>query len=100
MAEDAASDERELVSREQGRQLAEDWRVKPGSLKIPNTLLSSQDIVKVVQATGIISPFYTEGGKKGRLKKASYEGRIGTRPSYTVIKIFHVRSFAPTVMSD
>jgi deoxycytidine triphosphate deaminase len=79
LAEDAASDERELVSREQGRQLAEDWRVKPGSLKIPNTLLSSQDIVKVVQATGIISPFYTEGGKKGRLKKASYEGRIGTK---------------------
>lgn len=79
LAEDAEPDEKELVSREQGKVLAEAWRDKPASLRIPNTLLSSQDIVKVVQATGLIAPFYTGGGDTGRLKKASYEGRIGLK---------------------
>jgi deoxycytidine triphosphate deaminase len=79
LAEDAEPDEKELVSREQGKVLAEAWRDKPASLRIPNTLLSSQDIVKVVQATGLIAPFYTGGGNAGRLKKASYEGRIGVK---------------------
>ena len=71
--------EQELVSRERGKILAEAWRDKPASLRIPNTLLSSQDIVKVVQATGLIAPFYTGGGDTARLKKASYEGRIGEK---------------------
>lgn len=78
MIEDKRAQETELVSREQGRLLAEAWRREPKNLRLPNTLLSSQDIEKVVKSTGIISPFYTGGGDKGRLKKASYEGRIGS----------------------
>ncbi|MBM7326347.1 hypothetical protein JS562_25080 [Agrobacterium sp. S2] len=45
--------------------------------RIPPSLLSAEHIKAYVLATGLISPFYT-GGKKPRLKKASYEGRVGS----------------------
>lgn len=47
------------------------------SKRIPPSLLSAEHIKDYVLATGLISPFYT-GGKKPRLKKASYEGRVGS----------------------
>lgn len=72
-------DEKELVSREQGKKLAEAWAKKPRKLDIPDTLLSSKEIKTVVQATGLIAPFYVGGGRKARLKKASYEGRVGSK---------------------
>lgn len=71
--------ERELVSRRRGERLAKAWRENPQDLQIPDTLLNSKDIIAVVEATGLISPFYIDGGRKSRLKKASYEGRIGSR---------------------
>jgi deoxycytidine triphosphate deaminase len=47
------------------------------SKRIPPSLLSAEHIKDYVLATGLISPFYI-GGKKPRLKKASYEGRVGS----------------------
>lgn len=79
MADDLEQQEQELVSVEQGKALAEAWRNNPTSLRVPNTLLSAKDIEKVVKATGTIAPFYKGGGDSSRLKKASYEGRIGTK---------------------
>lgn len=71
-------EERELVSRSKGAALASAWADAPSSLDVPNTLLSSGDIIRVVAATGLVSPFFVEGGRKARLKKAAYEGRIGS----------------------
>jgi deoxycytidine triphosphate deaminase len=73
-------EEQLLVSRERGRRLAEAWASNPESLDIPNTLLTSNHIVSVVEKTGLISPFfYSRGRRKDRLKKAAYEGRIGSK---------------------
>lgn len=69
-----------LVTRDQGKTLAEAWDKKPKTLNIPDTLLTSQHIKEVVLATGVVSPFfYSQGLRKDRLKKAAYEGRIGSR---------------------
>jgi len=46
---------------------------------IPHSLLSAEHIRLVVEETGLISPFYIKGGRKSRLKKAAYEGRIGDK---------------------
>lgn len=73
----AQPEERLLVSRERGKLLAEAWRRTPGDLSVPDTLLSSQYIINVVQATGLVSPFYVGDFRKSRLKKATYEGRVG-----------------------
>jgi deoxycytidine triphosphate deaminase len=80
LADDQVVEERELVSRPKGKQLAEAWANNPQKLKIPDTLLTSDDIVQVVEKTGAVSPFfYSRGLRKDRLKKAAYEGRIGTK---------------------
>lgn len=60
--------------------------------EIPYSLLSSSDITKVVLATGAISPFYEGGGRKSRLKKASYEGRIGKK-CYEYRSLKRLRAF-------
>lgn len=44
---------------------------------IEPSLLSAEHIDYYVRATGLIGPYYEGGGKKARLKKAAYEGRIG-----------------------
>ena len=41
------------------------------------SLLWADHIEQYVMETGVIAPFYTGGGRHSRLKKASYEGRIG-----------------------
>lgn len=80
MTELAGTGEIELVSRDQGRELAQAWAKAPRKLHISDTLLSSRDIITVVQATGLIAPFaHSPGQRKSRLKKASYEGRVGTK---------------------
>lgn len=80
MTKDAEPEEKLLVSRERGKRLAEAWAKKPEILDIPNTLLTSNHIVSVVEKTGLISPFfYSRGRRKDRLKKAAYEGRIGSK---------------------
>lgn len=77
LAASGASTETEVVSRAQGKALADAWVAAPSLLEVPYTLLNSEDILKVVKATGLISPVFTGGGRKSRLKKAAYEGRIG-----------------------
>lgn len=80
MADSVAQGEQELVSREQGKALAEAWAEKPKKLAIPDTLLTSEHIIEVVEKTGVVSPFFfSQGLRKDRLKKAAYEGRIGTK---------------------
>ena len=76
----AGSGEELVVSREQGKALAEAWDKAPKKLNIPDTLLTSRHIIEVVKATGIVSPFfYSEGLRKDRIKKAAYEGRTGSK---------------------
>lgn len=45
--------------------------------EIPPSLLSAEHIDAYIKKTGLIAPYYEGGGGKSRLKKASYEGRIG-----------------------
>ncbi len=78
--------EKELVSRDKAEALAKEYKsgptTKPLPRKIkdiPHSLLSAEHIVDVVKETGLISPFYTGGGRNSRLKKAAYEGRIGRK---------------------
>lgn len=83
----ATTDELEslVLSRDQAKILAEKYR--PGHSKalpkklaeIPNSLLAAEHIDEFVKDTGLIAPYYSGGGRKSRLKKASYEGRIGKR---------------------
>ncbi len=72
--------EKRILSRDDARKLAED-HIKPGQTdpfpEIPPSLLSADHLGKYVMRTGAIAPFYTGGGRRSRLKKASYEGRIG-----------------------
>lgn len=66
--------------------LAEQYRPGPDAKNqpqiiktIPFSLLSAEHIRDVVKETGLIAPFYTSSHRKARLKKAAYEGRIGSR---------------------
>ena len=72
--------EREILSREGARSLAEQHRDSGQHDPFPGTpfsLLSAKHIKEYVMATGAIAPFYIDGGNRSRLKKASYEGRLG-----------------------
>lgn len=80
LIDEAAPGEELLVSRGLGEALAKAWNLKPKKLDIPNTLLTSDHIIEVVKETGVVSPFYySQGLRKDRLKKAAYEGRIGSK---------------------
>ena len=73
--------ETEILSRERGEIIAKNFYRKGQRDPFPktqSTLLSADEIVDYVQRTGAISPFYVDG-KSSRLKKASYEGRIGEK---------------------
>lgn len=54
-------------------------KADPFASEIAPSLLSADHIEKYIQKTGLVAPFYTGGGRKSRLKKASYEGRIGKK---------------------
>ena len=72
--------ERKILTRDDARGLAEDHRVagQPDPYpKVLPSLLSAEHIKDYVLKTGAIAPFYDGGGRQSRLKKASYEGRIG-----------------------
>lgn len=91
--------ERLSLSKEQAKTQFQAWRDKSvdksliKNIKdIPHALLSSGDITRVVLATGAISPFYEGGGRKSRLKKASYEGRIGSK-AYEYRSLKRIRAF-------
>ena len=72
--------ERKVLSRAQAKKLAKEYQssAQPDPFPcIPPSLLSAGHIERYVMETGAIAPFYTGGGRHSRLKKASYEGRIG-----------------------
>ena len=80
--------ERKILSREGARSLAEQHRDSGQHdpfPEIPPSLLSAEHIKEYVMETGAIAPFYIDGGSRSRLKKASYEGRIG-EPAYVYNK--------------
>ncbi|NTG16449.1 hypothetical protein G6L05_22105 [Agrobacterium rhizogenes] len=78
MTEKAPDEEIEVFSKEEGRRRALAQRgVDDPFPDIAPSLLSADDIDKYVRITGLISPYHTGGGKNQRMKKASYEGRIG-----------------------
>ena len=69
-----------ILSRESAQEQAEKYRDsgQPDPFpEIPPSLLAAEHIKKYVMRTGAIAPFHTGGGRHSRLKKASYEGRIG-----------------------
>ena len=72
--------ERKVLSQYEASELAEKYK-HPGEPDpfpwIRPSLLSADHIRDYVMETGAIAPFYLEGGRRSRLKKASYEGRIG-----------------------
>lgn len=73
--------EREVLTRDEARRLAEEHRdagqPDPFRLQVPPSLLSAEHIKDYVLKTGAIAPFYMDGGRRSRLKMATYEGRIG-----------------------
>ncbi len=77
----SSDEEVEVLSREDARRIAESI-IGQGDplahLDIAPSLLSTQHIEAYVQATGLIGPFF-KGGHPPRLKKASYECRMGTK---------------------
>lgn len=77
MTETTTDREIEVFSAEEGRRRALDHvGVGDPYPNIPPSLLSADDIDLYVQATGLIAPYH-RFGENDRLKKASYEGRIG-----------------------
>ncbi|MBY5810330.1 hypothetical protein [Rhizobium leguminosarum] len=77
MTEETSDEEIEVFSTEEGRRRALDQRgVGDPYPNIPPSLLSADDIDHYVRVTGLIAPYH-RGGENDRLKKASYEGRIG-----------------------
>lgn len=78
--ESSNAPEREVLTRDEARRLAKEHRDagQPDPFpKVPPSLLSAEHIKDYVLKTGAIAPFYENGGRHSRLKKASYEGRIG-----------------------
>ena len=77
----AANDEQEKLSCEEAREKAEALKANGGAdpfEQIPPALLSGEHIEEYVLATGAVSPFVV-GGERNRLKRASYESRIGEK---------------------
>ncbi len=74
------SRDQKILDRSDGERRANDF-INSGQVDpfpdVEPALLSADEIMKYVDKTGAISPFYCGGREKSRLKKASYEGRIG-----------------------
>lgn len=79
MTEEDAKTNAYTMSTEQAASVAKSARNEPDPLgSIPPSLLAAEHIIAYVEKTGLVSPFdASEAG--GRLKKASYEGRIGAK---------------------
>lgn len=72
--------EYQVLSREQAEQTATGFVGSDDPYPdVPPSLMATQHFVNYVKATGMIGPFFAGGESKSRLKKASYEGRIGSR---------------------
>ena len=74
-------EEQVKLSRIKAEEIAENFRNSRRKDPLPNVppaLLSGEDIKNYIIETGAISPFFV-GGNPSRLKKASYEGRIGDK---------------------
>ncbi len=87
------------LTSDQAAILAENWHqgnveseVYDRIRDIPFTLLASQHIQEIVFATGAVAPFSEKGDRQSRLKKAAYEGRIGSCAyEYRNNKVFRFR---------
>lgn len=67
-----------IVSREDARSLACEFNNGPDPLpKVPCALLSASHITEYAKKTGMIAPLFSGGDANSRMKKASYEGRVG-----------------------
>lgn len=76
--------EREVLSREEARKRAADFKCGDGKdpcPAIPHALLSADHIIEYTKRTGMIAPLFC-GGNRSRMKNASYEGRIGGEFAY------------------
>lgn len=83
------------LTRERGEELAQKAKGKPPPKElenIPPSLLSAEHIRDFVMSTGLISPF---DGQGERLKKASYEGRIGEKAF-----VFEGAKLVPATFND
>jgi dUTPase len=95
-----------ILKREDAEKLAENFKRYEGKAlkrdpfnneEIPPSLLSAEHILKYVEKTGLVAPFYIKGGEKSRLKDAAYEGRIGSVAySYAAGKQRPEQVFGPT----
>ena len=77
----ATNVEHEKLSCEEAQEKAEALKSSGGNdplPDIPSALLSGEHIEEYVLTTGAISPFIV-GGERNRLKRASYEARIGEK---------------------
>ena len=75
-----SGEEREVLNQDEASELAKKYKHPGQSDPFPGikpSLLSADHIRDYVMETGAIAPFYLGGGRRSRLKKASYEGRIG-----------------------
>lgn len=84
MTNENTSDEELVLDTNTAKELAKHFKPREGGgtppdplPDIPHSLLSAEHIRDYVIKTGLIAPFYVSGGRKSRLKKAAYEGRIG-----------------------
>ncbi len=75
-------EEQLILSKEKARQIAENFNGGDDPYpEIPCALLSAEHIIKYAKKTGMIAPLF-RGGDRARMKKASYEGRIGGKLAY------------------
>ena len=76
----AVEEESIVLSELDAKQIAE-RRVQDGIFSwgtdAAPSLLAAEHINLCVRGTGLIGPYFEGGGRKARLKKASYEGRVG-----------------------
>lgn len=67
-----------IVSQGNARNLACKFNNGPDPLpNVPCALLSANHIAEYAKKTGMIAPLFLGGGANSRMKKASYEGRVG-----------------------
>lgn len=85
--------EREILSRKEACDLAENFDGKDPFPYIPRALLSAGHIIEYAKKTGMISPLF-EGIK--RMKQASYQGRIGKN----AYKFDHSKEFVPVPIEN
>ena len=73
---------RQEISRWKARELGKEFDGCDPFPEIPCALLSADHIIEYANKTGMIAPLYFLGKDEKRMKKASYEGKIGGKHAY------------------